>query len=189
MKYTTNYNLYKPDYDDTIDVNFLNQNMDVLDGTVAGLNYVQNVNTSNKGLTFIRRDGQQVDVPLNYLKLTGGNVTGDITIQDKQLNYVVEDITNTENPNYDLRSIKYNDGTLKNIVTCKVNIPVTTITLLTPFVSIDNLEVCNGRFAIGTNQTAQENMFTVAKLTTTSFQTANGANSSRQQTTLIGRWK
>lgn len=189
MKYTTNYNLYKPDYDDTIDVNFLNQNMDVLDGTVAGLNYVQNVNTSNKGLTFIKRDGQQVDVPLNYLKLTGGNVTGDITIQDKQLNYVVEDITNTENPNYDLRSIKYNDGTLKNIVTCKVNIPVTTITLLTPFVSIDNLEVCSGRFAIGTNQTAQENMFTVAKLTTTSFQTANGANASRQQTTLIGRWK
>lgn len=77
MKYTTNYNLYKPDYDDTIDVNFLNQNMDVLDNTVASLNYVQNVNTSDKGLTFIKRDGQQIDVPLNYLKLTGGTVKGD----------------------------------------------------------------------------------------------------------------
>lgn len=76
MKYTTNYNLYKPDYDDTIDVNFLNQNMDVLDGTVAGLNYVQNVNTSDEGLTFIKRDRQQIAVPLNYLKLTGGTVTG-----------------------------------------------------------------------------------------------------------------
>lgn len=86
MKYTTNYNLYKPDYDDTIDVNFLNQNMDVLDGTVAGLNYVQNVNTSNKGLTFIKRDGQQIDVPLNYLKLTGGTVKGDTEFTGKLTN-------------------------------------------------------------------------------------------------------
>lgn len=86
MKYTTNYNLYKPDYDDTIDVNFLNQNMDVLDGAVAGLNYVQNVNTSDKGLTFIKRDGQQVDVPLNYLKLTGGKVTGDTEFTGKLTN-------------------------------------------------------------------------------------------------------
>lgn len=86
MKYTTNYNLYKPDYDDTIDVNFLNQNMDVLDGTVAGLNYVQNVNTSDKGLTFIKRDGQKIDVPLNYLKLTGGTVKGDTEFTGKLTN-------------------------------------------------------------------------------------------------------
>lgn len=86
MKYTTNYNLYKPDYDDTIDVNFLNQNMDVLDNTVSGLNYVQNVNTSNEGLTFIKRDGQQIAVPLNYLKLTGGTVKGDTEFTGKLTN-------------------------------------------------------------------------------------------------------
>lgn len=86
MKYTTNYNLYKPDYDDTIDVNFLNQNMDALDKTVAGLNYVQNVNTSDEGLTFIKRDGQQIAVPLNYLKLTGGTVTGDTEFTGKLTN-------------------------------------------------------------------------------------------------------
>ena len=86
MKYTTNYNLYKPDYDDTIDVNFLNQNMDVLDKTVAGLNYVQNVNTSDEGLTFIKRDGQQIAVPLNYLKLTGGTVKGDTEFTGKLTN-------------------------------------------------------------------------------------------------------
>lgn len=86
MKYTTNYNLYKPDYDDTIDVNFLNQNMDVLDNTVSGLNYVQNVNTSDGGLTFIKRDGQQIAVPLNYLKLTGGTVTGDTEFTGKLTN-------------------------------------------------------------------------------------------------------
>ena len=86
MKYTTNYNLHKPDYDDTIDVNFLNQNMDVLDKTVAGLNYVQNVNTSDEGLTFIKRDGQQIAVPLNYLKLTGGTVKGDTEFTGKLTN-------------------------------------------------------------------------------------------------------
>lgn len=86
MKYTTNYNLYKPDYDDTIDVNFLNQNMDVLDATVAGLNYVKNVNTSDEGLTFIKRDGQQIKVQLNYLKLTGGKVTGDTEFTGKLTN-------------------------------------------------------------------------------------------------------
>lgn len=86
MKYTTNYNLYKPDYDDTIDVNYLNQNMDVIDNTVAGLNYVQNVNTSDEGLTFIKRDGQQIAVPLNYLKLTGGKVTGDTEFTGKLTN-------------------------------------------------------------------------------------------------------
>lgn len=86
MKYTENYNLYKPDYDDTIDVNFLNQNMDVLDKTVSGLDYVQNVNTSDEGLTFIKRDGQQIAVPLNYLKLTGGTVTGDTEFTGKLTN-------------------------------------------------------------------------------------------------------
>ncbi len=86
MKYTENYNLYKPDYDDTIDVNYLNQNMDVLDNVVYGLNYIQNVNTNNNGITFIKRDGQQVNVPLNYLKLTGGAVTGDVEVMGKLTN-------------------------------------------------------------------------------------------------------
>lgn len=86
MKYTTNYNLYKPDYDDTIDVNYLNQNMDVLDNTVSGLNYVQNVNTTENSLIFIKRDGQQIEVPLNYLKVTGGTVTGDTEFTGKLTN-------------------------------------------------------------------------------------------------------
>lgn len=86
MKYTENYNLYKPDYDDTIDVNYLNKNMDVLDNTVHGLNYIQNVNTSNTGITFIKRDGQQIGVPLNYLKLTGGTVTGGTEFTGKLTN-------------------------------------------------------------------------------------------------------
>lgn len=80
MKYTTNYNLYKPDYDDTIDVDFLNKNMDVLDNQINGLDYVQNVNTSDNGLTFIKRNGDTIPVSLDYLKLTGGTVTGDTEV-------------------------------------------------------------------------------------------------------------
>lgn len=86
MKYTTNYNLYKPDYDDTIDVDFLNKNMDVLDNQINGLDYVQNVNTSDTGLTFIKRNGDAIQVPLNYLKLTGGTVTGDTEFTGKLTN-------------------------------------------------------------------------------------------------------
>lgn len=63
MKYTTNYNLYKPDYDDTIDVDFLNKNMDVLDNQLNGLDYVRNVNTSDNCLTFIKRNGDTITVP------------------------------------------------------------------------------------------------------------------------------
>lgn len=189
MKYTTNYNLYKPDYDDTIDVDFLNKNMDVLDNQINGLDYVQNVNTSDNGLTFIKRNGDTIPVSLDYMKISGGNFTGDITVKGEPLYFVIDDNSDDTNENYTLRAVKYSDGTLKNIVTVKKNIGATTITFLTPFKSIDNLEAYSSRFAIGTNNTGQENMFTIAHLTTTSFQTANGANASRQQTTIVGRWK
>lgn len=86
MQYTTNYNLYKPEYDDTIDVDFLNKNMDVLDNQINGLDYVQNVNTSDNGLTFIKRNGDTIPVSLDYLKLTGGTVTGNTEITGKLTN-------------------------------------------------------------------------------------------------------
>lgn len=86
MKYTTNYNLYKPDYDDTIDVDFLNKNMDVIDTQLNELDYVQNVNTSDNGLTFIKRNGDTIPVSLNYLPITGGTVTGDTEFTGKLTN-------------------------------------------------------------------------------------------------------
>lgn len=186
---TTNLKLVKPDLTDFADIRVLNQNMDTLDNAVGGLDYIKNVTTSDSGLTFTKKDDTVVNVPLDYMPTSGGNFTGDITVLNKALNYVIEDLSDTSNTEYDLRAIKYNDGTLKNIVTCKTNIATKTITFLTPFVATDDIIVHIGRLSIGTNGTAQENMFTAAKLTTTSFETANGANASRQQTTLIGRWK
>lgn len=189
MKYTTNYNLYKPDYDDTIDVDFLNKNMDVLDNQINELDYVQNVNTSDKGLTFIKRNGDTIHVSLDYLPITGGDLKGDLTVKGDPLYFVIEDNIDDTNADYKLRSVKYSDGTLKNIITLKNNISTKTITFLTPFKSIDNLEAYSSRFAINNVATGQENVYTIAQLTTTSFQTANGANNSRQQTTIVGRWK
>lgn len=189
MKYTANYNLYKPDYDDTIDVDFLNKNMDVLDNQLNGLDYVQNVNTSDKGLTFIKRNGDTIPVSLNYLPITGGNLTGEITVKERPLYYVIEDLIDDSSQNYTLRAVKYSDGSLKNVITLKRNIPISTITFLTPFIDINNVEAYSSRFALGSNGTELERVYSIAKLTTTSFETGNNAERSRQQTTILGRWK
>lgn len=189
MDYTKNLKLSKPSYDDDVDIQIINTNMDMLDDNISNLDYVKNVTTDNNGLTFTKKDNSQIKVPLNYLPLTGGNITGELTVKNKVVPYVIEDIEDTSNATYDLRAIKYNDGVLKNIMTCKTNIGVTTVNFLVPFIDVDNIQVMSGRIAIGTNNTQQENIYSVAHLTKTSFQTANGANASRQQTMLIGRWK
>lgn len=102
MKYTTNFNLYKPDYDDTIDVDFINKNMDTLDNQLGNLDYVKNVSTSNHTLKFITSLNKTINVPLNYLPASGGNIDGTLTVNGNDLLTVVE-----KGPNY----IKYSDGT------------------------------------------------------------------------------
>lgn len=77
MDYTKNLKLSKPSYDDDVDIQIINTNMDMLDNNISNLDYVKNVTTDNNGLTFTKKDNSQIKVPLNYLKLTGGTVTGD----------------------------------------------------------------------------------------------------------------
>lgn len=76
MDYTKNLKLSKPSYDDDVDIQIINTNMDMLDDNISNLDYVKNVTTYNNGLTFTKKDNSQIKVPLNYLKLTGGTVTG-----------------------------------------------------------------------------------------------------------------
>lgn len=102
MKYTANFNLYKPDYDDTIDVGFLNQNMDTLDNQLGNLNYITNVSTSDHTLKFITNLNETINVPLNYLSASGGNIDGTLTVNGNDLLSVVD-----KGSNY----IKYSDGT------------------------------------------------------------------------------
>lgn len=102
MKYTNNFNLYKPDYDDTIDIDFLNKNMDTLDNQLGNLNYIKNVSTSNHTLKFITNLNETINIPLNYLPVTGGNIDGTLTVNGNDLLTVVD-----KGANY----IKYSDGT------------------------------------------------------------------------------
>lgn len=86
MDYTKNLRLSKPSYDDDVDIQIINTNMDILDDNISNLDYVKNVTTDNNGLTFTKKDNSQIKVPLNYLKLTGGNVKGDTEFTGKLTN-------------------------------------------------------------------------------------------------------
>lgn len=105
MEYTKNLKLSKPSYDDDVDIQIINTNMDVLDDNISKLDYVKNVQTDNNGLTFTKKDNSQIQVPLNYLKLTGGNVSGNITIKDKPVISIEETITSDDG-----YCIKYSNG-------------------------------------------------------------------------------
>ena len=58
MKQTTNYKLYKPSYDDDVDIQILNNNMDILDDNLK----------------------RNIDKFGQYLPLSGGTMQGDITL-------------------------------------------------------------------------------------------------------------
>ncbi len=105
---TPNLHLVKPDMSDFADIRVLNSNMDILDKSVGGLEYVKGVTKSDDGLTFIKKDDTQIKVPLDYLPLTGGNLTGNITIQNKQVLYITNSITD-ENGNY---YTEFSDGSI-----------------------------------------------------------------------------
>lgn len=80
MDYTKNLKLSKPSYDDDVDIQIINTNMDMLDDNISKLDYVKNVQTDTNGLTFTKKDNSQIQVPLNYLPLTGGTITGNTEI-------------------------------------------------------------------------------------------------------------
>lgn len=86
MDYTNNLKLSKPSYDDDVDIKIINTNMDMLDDNISNLVYVKNVQTDNNGLTFTKKDNSQLQVPLNYLSLTGGTVKGDTEFTGKLTN-------------------------------------------------------------------------------------------------------
>lgn len=136
---TPNLNLVKPEMADYADIRVLNQNMDILDSAVGTLDYVKDVSKSDTGLTFTKKDDSQITVPLDYMPVSGGNFTGNITVQNNQVVTVVDVITSDKQI-----SIKYSDGTLKqygtldNTITEVQNIYVP-LTFQVPFL---NTEYC-----------------------------------------------
>lgn len=120
---TPNFNLVKPDLNDFADIRVLNGNMDIID---AQLKKAGDINLSDYATKTELK---------NYLPLTGGNVTGDITIKNNEVDYIIEHST-------DGRSYynKYNSGKLVQVIykdrtTITSGITGETLTFLTPFIN------------------------------------------------------
>lgn len=122
---TPNFNLVKPDLTDFADIRVLNSNMDIIDTELKKLSNIGEIDLS----------GYALKSDLNkYLPLTGGNIVGDLTVQNKSVVTVVDSFYNTDKSQY---WIKYSDGTL--VQHFKVDgttngLHLQQITLLTPFI-------------------------------------------------------
>ena len=86
---TTNLKLVKPDLTDFADIRVLNQNMDTLDEKVQ------------------QALDKEPDLSA-YMPITGGNFTGNIKVQNNQVMYSTNTLTD-ENGNY---YIEYSDGSI-----------------------------------------------------------------------------
>lgn len=120
---TPNYNLVKPELNDFADIRVLNGNMDIID---AQLKKAMDIDLSNYATK------PELN---NYLPLTGGNLSGDITIKNNDIDYVIEHVEQ-DRSYYD----KYKSGKLVQVIykdrtTLGVTgINVDTLTFLTPFI-------------------------------------------------------
>ena len=82
---TTNYNLTKPDLEDFADIRVLNDNMDIIDDTLKAIAKLAQNNTGSGGEQVDLSDYALKTQLNNYLPLSGGNCTGMITINGKEV--------------------------------------------------------------------------------------------------------
>lgn len=136
---TPKLGLVKPEMSDYADIRVLNGNMDILDKEVGGLNYVKDVTKSDEGLTFTKKDDTEISVPLDYMKISGGNFKGDISIKNNAVDYIIERVEQG-------RSFyeKYNSGKLVQVIYLSrpnilTGIDKDTINFLTPFIDMSYL--------------------------------------------------
>lgn len=120
---TPNYNLVKPELNDFADIRVINGNMDIID---AQLKRASDIDLSNYATK------PELN---NYLPLTGGNLSGDITIKNNDIDYVIEHFE-SDRSYYD----KYKSGKLVQVIykdrteSGATGINVDTLTFLTPFI-------------------------------------------------------
>lgn len=120
---TPNYNLVKPELNDFADIRVLNGNMDIID---AQLKKASDIDLSNYATK------PELN---NYLPLTGGNLSGDITIKNNDIDYIIEHVE-ADRSYYD----KYKSGKLVQVIykdrtsSGVTGINVDTLTFLTPFI-------------------------------------------------------
>lgn len=81
---TTNYNLTKPDMTDYADIRVLNANMDIIDSAMKTISDL--AGSGGGGTPSIDLSQYALKTQLGgYLPLTGGNLTGMITIEGKEV--------------------------------------------------------------------------------------------------------
>lgn len=81
---TTNYNLTKPDMTDYADIRVLNTNMDIIDSAMKTISDL--AGSGGGGTPSIDLSQYALKTQLDgYLPLTGGNLTGMITIEGKEV--------------------------------------------------------------------------------------------------------
>lgn len=120
---TPNYNLVKPELNDFADIRVLNGNMDIID---AQLKKASDIDLSNYATK------PELN---NYLPLTGGNLSGDITIKNNDIDYIIEHVE-SDRSYYD----RYKSGKLVQVIYKDrtdlgvTGINVDTLTFLTPFI-------------------------------------------------------
>lgn len=77
---TTNYNLTKPDLNDYADIRVLNNNMDIIDSAMKSISDLAGTGSGGASVDLSAYAlKSQLD---NYLPLSGGNITGELTIND-----------------------------------------------------------------------------------------------------------
>lgn len=186
---TPKLNLVKPDMADYADIRVLNQNMDILDREVGGLDYVKNVVKSDTGLTFTKKDDSEIEVPLNYMPITGGNFTGDITVRDNQIISVIETITQDEQS-----YIKYSDGTLITRINHNNVVGASWIvTFLVPFIDNSYSAVASA-YGVGSSDYDNLEYCELNQKTNTSIEVktstrAGGRVATTYNLLAVGRWK
>lgn len=195
---TPNLNLVKPELNDFADIRVLNGNMDIIDNELGRLDYVKDVTKSDEGLTFTKKDNSQIQVPLNYLHLTGGTVTGNVNINgellvnDKAPQYELERLSNINNELYNISSIKYSNGVLEQVIQFKAFKGESTITFLIPFNDVDNITLSTGTYSKDTDtykEPYNDWVLSVANLSTTGAKFKASGYYSYPVYTLKGYWK
>lgn len=189
---TPNLNLVKPEMADYADIRVLNGNMDILDSAVGDLDYVKDVAKSDSGLTFTKKDDTQITVPLHYLNLTGGDITGDVNISGTLLVntkpplYEIDVVMDDSSPNFYVKSVKYSTGELKQVIVSKNYAGDATVTYPIPFKDTEGLIVTTG--AITTGESYQPLYYAVGKSTATGS-TIHFENAIGYTYIIEGKWK
>lgn len=83
---TTNYNLTKPDLEDWADIRIINANMDTIDSEMKAISDRVGTGGTSSGGTAVDLSDYALKSSLNnYLPITGGNISGKLTINGSEV--------------------------------------------------------------------------------------------------------